>query len=190
MKPKSFDPEKTLQIIAEAFAHGGYEGTSMEELTKRTGLGKQSLYNAFGDKRAMMEKSLGCAGKTAASFRCFKEQAGTAREKIEAFFDKLVGELTDVKKPGCLVTNLLLEKGACDKEVAKLAGSRWEQTRGLLQSILEEGKRDKSMPVSLDAETVSFALMNLLNGLRVTARATNDAEKIKKIVRLSLDAWL
>lgn len=190
MKPKSFDPEKTLQIIAEAFAHGGYEGTSMEDLVKRTGLGKQSLYNAFGDKRAMMEKSLGCAGKQAASYQCFRNAEGRARDKIELFFDKLVAELTDVKKPGCLITNLLMEKGACDKEVTKLVSGRWDQTRNLLQQILEDGKRDKSLPVSLDAETVSYALMNLLNGLRVTARATNDETKLKKIVRLSLDAWL
>jgi TetR/AcrR family transcriptional regulator, transcriptional repressor for nem operon len=172
MKPKSFDPEKTLQIIAEAFAHGGYEGTSMEDLTKRTGLGKQSLYNAFGDKRAMMEKSLSCAGKQTASARCFRELEGkSAREKLETFFAKLVVELTDDRYTGCLVTNILLEKGGCDKDVAKLAGNRWEQTRKLFSAALEEGKRDKSLPVSLDVETVSFALMNLLNGLRVTARA-------------------
>ncbi|RZA01810.1 MAG: TetR/AcrR family transcriptional regulator [Proteobacteria bacterium] len=190
MKPKSFDPEKTLQVIAEAFAHGGYEGTSMEDLTKRTGLGKQSLYNAFGDKRAMMEKSLGCAGKQTESAKCFRQLEGNARQKIELFFEKLITELGDAKKPGCLVTNLLLEKGACDKEVAKLAGARWEQTRALMACTLEEGKKDKSLPVSLDVEAVSFALMNLLNGLRVTARAINQEDKLKKIVRLSLDAWL
>jgi len=190
MKPKSFDPEKTLQVIAEAFAHGGYEGTSMEDLTKRTGLGKQSLYNAFGDKRSMMEKSIACAGKLSASGRCFSQMEGTARVRLEAFFDEIVLELTDAKKPGCLIAGLLLEKGACDKEVAKLASSRWEQTRGLFEKILEEGKRDKSFPVSLDSETVSYAIINLLNGLRITARATNDADKIRKIVRLSLDAWL
>jgi TetR/AcrR family transcriptional regulator, transcriptional repressor for nem operon len=190
MKPKSFDPEKTLQIIAEAFAHGGYEGTSMEELTRRTGLGKQSLYNAFGDKRAMMEKSLACAGKATGSARCFREFQGNARQKLEAFFDKVVEELSDDKKAGCLVASLLMEKGACDEGVAKLATARWEQTRALLQTTLEEGRRDKSLPVSLDAETVSYALINLLNGLRVTARATNEETKLRKIVRLSLDAWL
>ncbi len=190
MKPKSFDMEKTLEKIAAVFARGGYEGTSLEDLTKKTGLGKQSLYNAYGDKKAMLKKSLGCYGlksEAAESLRC-KESNG--RKKIETFFANVLGEAKDNSSPGCLITNLLLEKGASDPEVAAAAMERWNQTRAILEEIVSAGKKDKSIKSATDSETLSYALMNLLSGLRVTARATKDCAKMKKMVQASLDGLL
>jgi TetR/AcrR family transcriptional regulator, transcriptional repressor for nem operon len=42
-----------LDRLTNAFSTYGYGGTSMALLQEATGLGKQSLYNTFGDKQAM-----------------------------------------------------------------------------------------------------------------------------------------
>ncbi len=190
MKPKAFDPDKMLDVIADTFAKNGYEGTSLDIITKSTGLGKQSLYNAYGDKKSLLMKTIHCAGRKSAAAKALRDTSLSGREKIEAFFKATMAEAADHTNPGCLVTNLLLEKGATDIEVWKAASARWNETRIAVQHAIETGITDKSLHSRLDPEVLSYALMNLLNGLRVTVRASNDLEKIKKVVKVSLESLL
>lgn len=183
MKAKYFDTEKTLEQIAQIFAKHGYEGTSLEVITKETGIGKQSLYNAYGDKKSMIEKAMGCFGKENPSVKTLCNDKLSGREKINAYFE---ATFTECKGGGCLITNQILEKGATDKELLKIASKRWEQTRATFQKVIEEGIQDKSIKSKVDPEILSYSIMNLLNGLRVTARATSDTNKIKEMVKVSL----
>ncbi|WP_456315895.1 TetR/AcrR family transcriptional regulator [Plastoroseomonas hellenica] len=42
----------------ECFWKQGFEATSMRDLIERTGITGASLYNAFGDKRALYQRAL------------------------------------------------------------------------------------------------------------------------------------
>jgi TetR/AcrR family transcriptional regulator, copper-responsive repressor len=57
-RPRSFDSAATLNKIRSCFAERGFSGTSVGDLSGATGLSTQSLYNAFGDKRAMFLQAL------------------------------------------------------------------------------------------------------------------------------------
>ncbi len=189
MKPKNFDPEKTLQKITDTFAKHGYEGTSLDMLIKETGLGKQSIYNTFGDKKSMLAKALGYSGKKSEAFDFLLNTNLSGRERLESFFLAIVSECNK-KSPGCLATNVLLEKGASDEEISKVATATWEKMRTLLESVVSDGIKDKSIFNSNKAELLSYMLINFLSGLRVTLRATADKEKAKQMVRASLKIML
>lgn len=190
VKPKTFDPNEMLLVIADTFAKHGYEGTSFELLTANTGLGKQSLYNTYGDKKNLVCKALKSAGRCSEAVTKLTDRSLTGRKRIEGFFDSIVEEATDAENPGCLVSNLLLEKGGTDVDVLKAASCRWNETRTAIESVIEGGIADGSIKTAIDPEIVGYALMNLLNGLRITARATNDATKIRKITRETLKALI
>lgn len=190
MKPKSFDPEKTLQIIADTFARNGYEGTSLDDIIKATGLGKQSLYNAFGDKKSMVKKSMDCTRKENPAFAALLDKSKPGRTRIENFFREMSLDAQNPKSVGCLVTNLLLEKSNSDKEVAEVACSRWNQVRQLFHQVVLDGIKDKSIRSSLDPDLISLSLANFLNGLRVTYRANKDFKQIEKIIDLNLKTFL
>src|SRR3954470_2591512 len=51
-RPRSFDEDQVLDQIMFLFWQKGYEATGLVDLEQATGLGRQSLYGAFGDKRA------------------------------------------------------------------------------------------------------------------------------------------
>ena len=57
-RPKSFDEEAVLDQAVQLFWERGYEGTSLADLEAHLGLGRQSLYNSFGDKHALFLKAL------------------------------------------------------------------------------------------------------------------------------------
>jgi AcrR family transcriptional regulator len=57
-RPRGFDRQIALTRLRAAFARRGYAGTSVEALSKATGLHRPSLDRAFGDKRRMLLASL------------------------------------------------------------------------------------------------------------------------------------
>jgi AcrR family transcriptional regulator len=49
-RPKEFDEEQVLDAAITVFREHGFEGTSAEMLVRALGIGRQSLYDTFGDK--------------------------------------------------------------------------------------------------------------------------------------------
>ena len=55
---KAFDEDKVLDRAVDCFWQHGYEATSVRDLADRMGIGGASLYNAYGDKRALFITAL------------------------------------------------------------------------------------------------------------------------------------
>lgn len=54
-RPRAFDERVVLSQARTLFANQGYNGTSIDDLVKATGLLRGSLYKAFGSKRNLFE---------------------------------------------------------------------------------------------------------------------------------------
>ena len=57
-RPRIFDETLVLVKAKRLFASQGYNGTSIDDLVKVTGMLRGSLYQAFGSKRNMFERIL------------------------------------------------------------------------------------------------------------------------------------
>ena len=57
-RPRSFDETTVLDAALGGFWGRGYEATSIRDLTAAMGISGPSLYNAFGDKRALFAEAL------------------------------------------------------------------------------------------------------------------------------------
>ena len=57
-RPREFDEEGCWAGRWSVFRAKGFDGTTLDELEQATGLGRGSLYGAFGDKRALFLKAL------------------------------------------------------------------------------------------------------------------------------------
>ena len=55
---KAFDEDQVLDRAVDCFWLRGYEATSVRDLADRMGIGGTSLYNAYGDKRALFIAAL------------------------------------------------------------------------------------------------------------------------------------
>ena len=113
-RPKSFDEDVVLDQAVQLFWARGYEGTSLADLETHLGLGRQSLYNTFGDKQSLFLKVLERYRRNVAEGVLAQLNAPDAGlDAIRAFFKTSVESLT---APGprraCLVTNTILERGS------------------------------------------------------------------------------
>src|SRR3981081_3588206 len=57
-RPKEFDQEKALRKAIRLFSRQGFAATSTDELMHVMNVGRQSMYDTFGDKRALFLKTL------------------------------------------------------------------------------------------------------------------------------------
>ena len=57
-RPRTFDGDKVLDAAIACFWSRGLEATSVRDLAEHMGIRGPSLYNAFGDKRALFARAL------------------------------------------------------------------------------------------------------------------------------------
>src|ERR1700755_1326863 len=57
-RPRKFDESDVVAAARDEFWTRGYAATSVDDLTAATGLGKGSLYGAFGDKHGLYLRAL------------------------------------------------------------------------------------------------------------------------------------
>ncbi len=187
-RPRDFDPALVRQRLADVFTANGFQGSSMAMLTQASGLGKQSLYNSFGDKEALYLDALDCVGERMAAATAGLAQAPTGRAAIESFFSFLVLACTDPDPAVhvCIVSAGLLE-GAPNLAAAEKLVAKWRATETVLRSQLQRGQVDGSVRSDVSESELARLLMALVSGLRVAGRVAENAAQLRNTVRLGLE---
>ena len=57
-RPRTFDLDEVIGAARDRFVRTGYLGTSVDDLLTATGIGRASLYQAFGSKRGLFLATL------------------------------------------------------------------------------------------------------------------------------------
>jgi TetR/AcrR family transcriptional regulator, transcriptional repressor for nem operon len=186
-RERSFSEPDVLDRLTDAFSTHGYAGTSMALLQEATGLGKQSLYNAFGDKQAMYLQAIDCAVGRFAKGAAAMQAAVDGRAAVALYFDSIVKKCAsdDPAQQHCIVTSGLLE-GVDEAPLNWALTSRWQATHELLRAALERGQRDGSIANPAPSAVLAELLMALTSGLRVAARAGRSRAQMAGLVALTL----
>ncbi|THV26033.1 TetR/AcrR family transcriptional regulator [Glycomyces paridis] len=188
-RPKNFEPDVAVARAMEAFWTNGYAGTSPADLAEATGVGKGSLYHAFGSKRELFGKALDHYGRAGSELtEAYLNEPGTAKERIRAYLVLLVD--TDLSGPvrrGCLAANTALELGGKDPEAAEAVRRMTDRTIELFAERLHRGRREGDVAPEVDPEAQARFLMNTVVGLRVMAQSY-DGPMLHRIIDTALAA--
>jgi TetR/AcrR family transcriptional regulator, transcriptional repressor for nem operon len=186
-RSKSFSPASTLQQVADVFVERGYDGTSLAQLEAASGLGKQSLYNTFGDKKAMYLAAVECATARWAGVQALMQSAPDGRQALQRFFDALVQDCAsgDAQRQSCIVSAGLLE-GIDDDDIQQRLQSKWNDTHALLRGAVVRGQADRSVASAAKPQELADHLMTAMGGLRVMARTRPGAARLKRVVAQAL----
>ncbi len=160
----------------------------MSMLTEATGLGKQSLYNAFGDKEALYLKALDFASVRFGARLGGIENAPTGQAMVREFFSVL---LTAFMSPNPAENNCILASGLLEGLGGELVPDKlcslWQGNHKFLTQAVQLGQRDGSIRKDLSASELADILMTLMSGLRVSARALKQKGKLKIVAQNCLE---
>ncbi len=189
-KVKQFNKEKVLEAASVIFHQKGYNGTSIDEILKATGLSRSSLYDSFQDKHNLYLQSLEFYKKASdESMAVVDKKSLNGLEKIEYLFREVVNHL--VKNPddnGCLMVNAAAEMSKrCDKTSQVICNNK-ESVEDLFTNWLNEAQTGKVLTLSKTPKAYSSFLFNTLLGLKVMSQSGAGKNELSNVVRVALDA--
>ncbi len=168
-----------------AFFQRGYEGTSVSDLEAATGLGRQSLYGAFGDKRALFNRVVDHYFDVALKPGILDvlDAPGSARETIDRLLTLLEQAALAPDFGGCLVGNTVAELGVVDAATAALLARKLELIEESLFRALRRAKRAGEVRADLDPRSTARALLALAQGLSVVARVNRNQSFVTSVIQ-------
>jgi len=170
-RPREFDEGAVLDAAVLCFWKQGYEATSVRDLVAQTGLTAASLYNAFGDKRALYQRALDHYVEASSAERIARCERLPPLQAIEEFFTEIVkSSLNDRDRKGCLLVNAALDVAPHDPAFRKLVAEVLIGIETFFLTCVRSGQADGTMTRSLPAETLAQNLLGVLMGIRVLAR--------------------
>ncbi|CAN5441086.1 TetR/AcrR family transcriptional regulator [soil metagenome] len=184
-RPREFNEAEVLDAAIQCFWTHGYEATSVRDLAGSMGLTGASLYNAFGDKRALYRKSL---DRYIAQTFCDRvarfEHHLPPRQAITAFFDEIIARsLDDRKRKGCMLVNSAIEIAPHDRALGREIAGVLVQIEQFFLRCARAGQADGTVTQAQTAEDLARLLLSTLLGIRVLARARPDPELLRGILR-------
>ncbi|MEB3223289.1 MAG: TetR/AcrR family transcriptional regulator [Candidatus Sericytochromatia bacterium] len=186
-RPRQFDAQEARAVLTAMFTAHGYGGTSLAMLTNAIGLGKQSLYNAFGDKQALYLQALDATAARQAFARAQAAQAPDGRAALAGLLSDFVARCQhpDPAVNNCIFSAGLLE-GIEEPAIAERLRQGWQGMKELFQELITRGQADGSIRQNVDPETAARLMMVVISGLRVTGRAIPDKRDLDAVVHLAL----
>jgi TetR/AcrR family transcriptional repressor of nem operon len=186
-RPREFDEKFVLTAAVQCFWNRGYEATSVKDLVDKTGITAASLYNAFGDKRALFRAALDHYIESSVGGRIRRCEALAAREAIAAFFrDILNRSLRDRDRKGCLLVNSALEIAPHDSEFREIIVGVLRRVEEFFLKCVEAGQADGTITRSMPAQNLAHHLLGVLMGLRVLARVRPQRALLEGVIEPAL----
>ncbi|MDQ0392745.1 TetR/AcrR family transcriptional regulator [Labrys monachus] len=183
-RPRQFDETAVLDRAMQRFWEHGYEATSVRDLAEAMGLTGASLYNAFGDKRALYRRALDFYIENSFGDRVRRFEGRLApRQAIGAFFDEIVERSCDAGRRGCMLVNSALEVAPHDPEFQHAVADVLMRIEAFFRRCVEAGQKDGTITSAQSAEDLGRLLMGVLLGIRVLARARPDRDLFEGLLR-------
>lgn len=170
-RPREFDRDLALRAGLDVFWRQGFAASTTDDLRIAMGIGRQSFYSAFGDKkRCYLEALRLYAGDEVSSYLVTLRGAGSPLQGLHAL---LAGPATFSPgrlATGCMALNAVAEFGLGDADVTAALGPAAVVLRQGIMSLLREAKAKGEVPTTVDEEQATSAIMCTRSGLVMGAK--------------------
>ena len=171
------------------FWEHGYQATSTDDLLQAMGIGRQSMYDAFGDKHRLYLEAL----------QLYETETGSelfgrvtrAPSPFVALCDYVLsvaeGSPLDLSR-GCFYVNATTELAQSDPDVGAMVRASGARCVAAFEEILKEAKRRGEVDPSVDERVAANFLLNTIRGLRVSAKAGVPPNDLRGIASLAISS--
>jgi TetR/AcrR family transcriptional repressor of nem operon len=187
-RPRAFDETVALDAAIECFRRRGYEATSVRDLTACMGIGATSLYNSFGDKRALFIKALDHYVERSVRARLERLESSLApKDAVRTLIEDVIERsLTDRTRGGCLLINSALEIAPHDPELGSAIAERLGEIEGFFRRSVVAAQKSGAIPRTLNSSDAARLLLGVLLGIRVLARSKPERALLEGVARPAL----
>ena len=157
----AYSLDELLEVVAREFLRRGYDATSMEHLSRATGLTKSSIYHHVSGKEELLR--LAVARAVDALFAVLREDGAQHGRAVERLEHVVRGSARVLAAELPYVTLLLRVRGNTEAERWAL-GRRREFDRRLAE-LVAQAMDEGDLRADLDPRLVTRLLFGMLNSL-------------------------
>ena len=185
-RPARYTHEGLLELVVGVFNERGYDGATMEDLSRASGLTKSAFYHHFSGKEQLLRMAVDRAlGALSAVLDGTVAGGGRAVDQLE---DAIRGTTEVLLAELPYVTLLLRVRGNTDVEREALARRRALDARlaALVQSAADSGQ----IRADIDPRLISRLLFGMVNSLTEWYRPGGTASRreiVEAVAQLAVD---
>ncbi|WP_069813503.1 TetR/AcrR family transcriptional regulator [Streptomyces sp. TP-A0874] len=161
VKRDTYTPESLLAVAVEVFNERGYDGTSMEHLSRAAGISKSSIYHHVRGKEELLRLAISRA--LDGLFGILEEPAavrGRAVDRLE-HVTRRTAEVLMAELP--YVTLLLRVRGNTDTE--RWAMARRREFDQQVAALLKQAAADGDLRADMDMRLATRLLFGMINSI-------------------------
>lgn len=188
-RPRKFREQDVVAAAREAFVQKGYGGTTLDDLVTATGLGKQSLYNAFGGKRELYLRALtaSAADAVAAVDEALTHNDTTPLDRIRGHLLKLAIAFSGRESEADLLTKATVELAGHDSEVAHSTLQTFRRLEQTYRQCVVEAQDAGEIARDLSPDALAAFFVALTRGMEVMGNAGADRAALTGVALTSLE---
>ena len=186
-RPKEFQRDEALGKAVEVFWLHGFKATSMSDLQRATGIGRQSLYDTFGDKEQIFAQALDhyLNHSYERNDRLLNGNDGLAT--IRTYFETSVRELSShIPRRACMIFNTCVELSPHDNNIAKKVETGIKHLRRAFIRALKRAKDQDLIGADADLPALAEFLTSQVGGLAIMAKRGASRKSMQAVANTAL----
>src|SRR5262249_5969886 len=173
-RPRAYDPQVALRRATDAFWDGGFSGTSLDDLSARTGMNRPSLYAAFGDKQALYLKTLASyqAGRRAASRAALASNL-PLRDALRAIYERMIERFLGGERGarGCYLLGTAVTEAVANPKVREMVAESVQEIDKVFRIAFAAAQARGELGKQTDPHTLAPLASAVVHTLALRARA-------------------
>ncbi|MBL1076843.1 TetR/AcrR family transcriptional regulator [Nocardia sp. 2] len=183
-RPRQFSEADLLDAATELFWTKGFDSTSVEDVSRASGIGNGSIYGAYGSKRglflAVFERY--CDGRTRFIRDTLAAAPGSARTGIQVLLRAVIDDCAAYPdRRGCLMINSIAQLGTRIPEVSTIGTIT---TTAMEQAVAEHLRRTPGSDTT-DLSALSANIIVVAQGLIQLSRLGTTPERLRAVADVS-----
>ncbi len=184
-RPRAFDRDQVLDRAVTTFWTKGYDGTSLDDLTKSMGINRPSLYASFGNKHGLYLKVL---DRYAETLGCqpVKEFEGEPdiKKAVTAFLETAIWCVTTENGPkGCLYANVAANDAEKDELVRTLLSETFAATDQVVAEFFLAAQDQGQLSKGSDPYVMARLTVSMTHSFAIRARAGASRDELSLLAR-------
>jgi AcrR family transcriptional regulator len=154
-------------------------------------VGRQSMYDTFGDKRALFLRALEMyVTESVHSINVELERPGSATSAVQRALATFTERKDLSSAEGCMGLNAISEFGHRDADVTRVTRMAAQMQRQTLVRVLTKAKSQGELSSDADLDAMADFFESTLAGIRMAAKAGKSRQALRNIAAFAARAYI
>lgn len=166
-RPRTFDYNETLDHVIPVFFEHGFSGASFPQLEEATGLHRQSLRYAYGDKTGLFRAAVKRYGENkVGEITAILAKADRAIEGVHGVFEMWCNDLGRERCRGCLLVSTTSDRAVANEpSVLAAISSINKKIIGLLERQFYRARAEGDVTSELSDRALAQHMLTVGDGM-------------------------